>query len=298
VGRSGYDALQVVLQEQKAHPAPGIVSSNLQVSYSLSRIVTATGGATQDQFFAGSGSWDNDDPTRYIGRSNLDHTNELSFGGSIAIKYGVQVGAIGHFFSAPPASLTLDDTVGSSGQIFITDVDGDGTYGDLVPGTNPGYYEHRIKGAGLNSLISNYNATHAGQPTPAGTALINAGLFTTQQLTALGGVQQPLQAVPTHPLSNAALRTFDMNASYPIKFTKFREGLSLTPGVAMYNVLNMSNFGQFGGTLLNTADAGTPGYLNGPNTPDVLNSNRTSRNSGTFDQGGPRTTEFQLKLNF
>ena len=89
-----------------------------------------------------------------------------------------------------------------------------------------------------------------------------------------------------------------MNASYPIRLTKFREGLSIVPGVAMYNVFNMSNFGAYNGVLLNTADAGQVGYINGPNTQTVLNSNRVNRNSGTFDQGGPRSTEFQLKLNF
>ena len=52
------------------------------------------------------------------------------------------------------------------------------------------------------------------------------------------------------------------------------------------------------GILLNTADAGQPGYYNGPNDQATYNQARTVRNSGTFDQGGPRTTEFQLKLNF
>jgi hypothetical protein len=73
----------------------------------------------------------------------------------------------------------------------------------------------------------------------------------------------------------------------------------------MYNIFNMSNFNSIPnipsnatGILLNAADAGTPGYYNGPNTQDVLNQARVVRNSGTFDQGGPRTTEFQLKLNF
>jgi hypothetical protein len=309
IGRSGYDALQMVLQEQKSHPVPGIVSSNLQVSYSFSRIVSSTAGTSPtDQFFAGAGPYNNDNPNEYMGRTPLDHSNELSFGGSLAIKYGVQVGMIGHFFSAPATSLTLDDTAGTTAQIFQTDVDGDGTIGDLVPGTNPGYYEHQIKGANLNTLINNYNTTHAGQPTPAGIALINAGVLTQSELIGLGGVQQAIGQAPVHPLNNAALRTFDFNASYPIKFTRFREGLELIPGVAMYNVFNMSNFnpipsivGSATGTLLNVNDdvAGqNQGYLNGDASQQTLNQARVVRNSGTFDQGGPRTTEFQLKLNF
>jgi hypothetical protein len=306
IGRSGYDALQVVLQQQKAHPAPGIVSSNFQVSYNFSRIVSSTGSGTAgDQFFASAVPFNNDDPNRYIGRSPLDQTNQLSFGGSLGIKYGLQVAMIAHFFSAPARSLTLDALSGTTGQIFQTDVDGDGTTGDLVPGTNPGYYEHQIKGGNLNTLINNYNATQAGQPTPAGQALIAAGLFTQGQLTALNGVQQPIAAAPSNPLNNAATRTFDLSANYPIRLSRFREGLSVVPGVAVYNVFNMSNFnpipnivGGATGTLLNQGDAGTQGYYNGPSDQTTLNQARIVRNSGTYDQGGPRTTEFQLKVNF
>ena len=297
VGKSGYDALQIVLQEQKAHPAPGIVSSNLQISYSLSRIVTDTASPTNgntDQFFAGSRPYNNDSVNKFLGRSALDHTNELSFGGSLGIKYGALIGFVGHFFSAPASSLTLYQG-STTGAIFQSDVDGDGTFGDLVPGTAPGYYEHQVKGAGLSRLINGYNATHAGQVTPAGQALISAGLFTQGQLAAIGAVQQAIPAASPTPLNNAATRTFDLNVSYPIHLGRFREGLSLTPGVAMYNVFNMSNFTDFGGA----------GVLSGSNTAlnatadqATLNTNRVERNSGTFDQGGPRTTEFQLKLNF
>ena len=98
VGRSGYDALQAVFQEQKQHPLPGLNTSDLQISYSLSRSVTNSNGSgsatsgSSDEFFASSRAFDNDDPNRYIGRSNLDHTNELSFGGTIGIKGGLQLG--------------------------------------------------------------------------------------------------------------------------------------------------------------------------------------------------------------
>ena len=280
----------------------------MQVSYSFSRIVSSTGvpngGSTNasDQFFGGARPYDNDNPNLYIGRNNIDHTNELSFGGNVGFKYGLQVGFDGHFFSAPPASLTLDALSGGTGAIFQTDVDGDGTYGDLVPGTNPGVYQHQIKGgAQLNQLINNYNQSHTGALTPAGQALVNAGLFTPSQLSQLGGVQQAIAAAPTNAILNAAFRTFDVNANYPISLSRFHEGVSITPGIAFYNVFNLSNFSPFGGTLLSQNDAGSPGFLNVPlnvNGLPVQNSHRVERSSGTFDAGGPRTTEFQLKVNF
>jgi hypothetical protein len=299
-GRSGYDALQVVAQEQKSHPAPGLVSSNMQFSYTFSRIVTATAGTNPaDQFFGGARPYDNDNPNEFMGRSPLDHTNELSFGGSIEVKYGVHAGMIGHFFSAPPTTLLLDTGSGSTGQIFQTDVNGDGVSGDLVPGTNPGAYMHEVKGAGLNQLIAKYNSTSAGRPTPAGQALITAGLMSEAELVQLGGVQQAISPQPqNHPMSNPAFRSFDFNASYPIKLGRFREGLSITPGIALYNIFNMSNHNLQNGTLLNAADAGPLGYVNSSDDPSEANNLRVTRNSGTFDQGGPRTTEFQLMVNF
>jgi hypothetical protein len=303
VGRSGYDALQVVFQQQISHPFRGITSSNFQASYSLSRVVSPISGANSaDQFF-NSTPYDNDNPNLYLGRNNLDHSNEISFGGSFLVKYGVQLSAIGHFYSAPATSLTLDNSTGEAGEIFRTDVDGDGTTGDLVPGTGPGSYMHQIKGGGLNKLINSYNSSNAGRPTPAGQALISAGLVTQADLTALGAVQQAIATAPTNPISSPAFREFDLSAGYPIHLSRFREGLSLEPQVTMYNVTNMSNFGTLAGQLINQNDNGgavgsTSNFLNGPNNEGVANGVRTQRGSGTNDQGGPRSTEFDLKLVF
>jgi hypothetical protein len=305
-GKSGYDAAEVVLQQQKSHPLRGIVSSNIEISYTLSRIITMTGTSTEDQFFAGTSAWDYDNPSGYQGRSGLDHSNEVTFGGSVAVKYGAKLGFVGHFFSANPTSLTLDNTEYSGlGEIFRTDVTGDGTVGDLLPGTTPGAYEHSVKPGQLNKVIGAWNASQAGQVTPAGQALISAGLFTLQQLQAINAVKPLLATAPGIPLSNAARRIFDLNASYPISLSRIREGFSIEPGIAFYNVFNMSNFSEPSGQLLTQDDAGgpvntsQPGFLAGPNSQAVLNSQfRIERGSGTFDQGAPRSTEFQLKLNF
>ena len=221
------------------------------------------------------------------------------------MKYGPQIGIIGHFFSAGATSLTLDAGSGAAGEIFRTDLDGDGTVGDLAPGTVPGDYMHRVKPNSLGSYINNFNSTYGGKFTPAGQALVNAGLFTPSQLIAANAVIQRIAALPTSTaIANPAFRTFDANVSYPIPLARFHEGLSLEPSIAMYNVANLANFGRASGVLANVNTAGgiygtsLSSNVNAPNTFAVQNSFRTQRGSGTFAQGAPRTTEFQLKLNF
>ncbi|MCU1222029.1 MAG: TonB-dependent receptor plug [Edaphobacter sp.] len=311
VGKSGYDALQVVFRQQAAHPAPGLVSSNLQVSYSFSRIISTANPAINngntgvgDQFFS-SPSYDWDNPTLYMGRNGLDHTHQISFGGSATLKYGPQIGIIGHFYTAAATDLNLDNagTAGSAvAGIFQSDVTGDGTIGDLVPGTNPGYFMHQFNGANLNRLIDQYNATQAGQLTPAGKALVAAGLFSQQQLVALQATQQPIARVPeARGPENAFYRNIDLSIAYPIRLSRLREGMTLVPAIAFYNVGNFSNFNNYNnGTLANTttAQGDISGLLNGPSSFVDHNQNRVQRGSGTSNIGGPRTTEFQLKLNF
>ena len=299
VGQSGYDAAQVVFKDVRQHPLPGILQANFQASYSLSRVVTDSGGG-QDQFF-NNAPFDIDNPKLYLGRNNIDHTNELSFGGGIGIKYGASIGFVGHFFSAPPTTLSISNS-GQPGEIFRSDVTGDGTVGDPLPGTVPGSYMHSVKAGNLNQVITTYNNTQANTPTPAGAALISAGLFTQSQLFALRGLKPVLATNPsTIAMANSAFRNFDANFRWPIPLAKFREGVSLVPGVAMYNVFNMANFAGLSGAL-QTFHASTGGggtnTLTGGNNYTIQNNLRAQRGAGTFDAGAPRTTEFQLMLNF
>ncbi len=307
IGRSGYDALQVVFRQVAQHPAPGIQQSNLQISYNLSRIVSnvegTTGSTSSDQFFS-PGAWDYDNPTQYIGRSGLDHKHEVNFGGSFTLKYGPQIGLIGHFYSAPPSTLYLDSSQ-ASGGIFISDVTGDGSIGDLAPGTLPGDYMHRIRPNSLGSYVSTFNSRYAGRLTPAGQALVNAGILTQSQLTAIGATIQPIALPPSSAaLANPTTRSLDVSFSYPIPLAKLREGVSLQPEIDFYNLGNFANFSNSNsGQLVNTTSAGgnyntTGGYITGPNSYATLNANRIQRGAGTYNVGAARTTEFKLKLNF
>jgi hypothetical protein len=307
IGRSGYDALQIVYKEQRQRPFPGITSSNLQVSYSLSRIVSNT--STSDEFFDPT-VVDKDNPMEFMGRSALDHKNELSFGGSALIKHGPRVSLLAHFFSALPSTLTLD-TEQTNGGIFQTDVTGDGTTGDVAPGTLLGDYMHRVTPKNLAAYINNFNSTLAGTLTPAGKAVTASGLITQAQLIQMGAAIQPIAQVAnvnaqTNGWSNPTFRQMDASVLYPISLGRIREGMSLEPGIAFYNVANFSNFSADTSTLLNTTSAGGAynngtvgyGYITGVNNLATQVSKRTVRNIGTFAQGAQRTTEFQLKLNF
>ena len=304
-GRSSYDALQVQFKEQRNHPIRGFSATNLEVSYNYSRFVsTAAGTNGSDQYFQAT-SWDWNNPTAYVGRGSLDRPQQLSFGGYATVHRGPQVGIAAHFFSSTPASLTLDNLSGTAGQLFQTDLFGTGNTnqsyspGQLAPEQNPGSYMRSLHGKTLNNYINYFNAKYANTLTPAGQVLVNSGVLSQAQLVALGGVVQPLAQAPANAIERGMLKEIDANVQYEFKLSKYREGLSLIPSVAFYNVANFANYdGPSNGILLNQADAGSSGYYNGPNSFADRGQFRLERGSGTYNQGGPRTAEFQLKLNF
>ncbi len=299
-GKSAYDGLQLNFREQRAHPVRGLSDSNIEVSYAYSRVISTTGGANSSDTFFSATAQDYRNATQYIGYGSLDRTHQLSLGGSVTVARGPQLAFLAHFNSSLPTSLTLDNTeLGGAAEIFRTDVTGDGTTGDLLPGTNQGAYQRKIKPNQLNGAISNYNATQAGTLTPAGQTLVASGLFSAAQLTAAKGVVPSLAPVPTAgAFGNSPYRQLDLIVSYPVHIPRLPESIRLEPAVAMYNALNLANFDGPSGQLLTPADE-TTGSVNSPyNGFDTKNSYRQTRGIGTFSQGSPRSTEFQLKLNF
>ncbi|HZU10157.1 MAG TPA: TonB-dependent receptor [Pseudacidobacterium sp.] len=300
-GRSGYDAFQLNLRQQARHPLKGLADSNFEFSYAYSKFVSSSTGGS-DQFFSGA-AYDYNNPTQYIGFGGNDHRHNISFGGAATIIHGPQIAVIGHFRSAAPSNLTLDTLAGSTAQIFMTDVTGDGTIGDLAPGTNPGQFMRGTSGSDLKKFIVNYNNKYAGQLTPAGRALVNNGLFNPTQLSELGAVQQPIYNGFSSVFQNPMFKSLDASVSYPFHLKFISESVTLVPKVSMYNVANFANWGGTTTTLVNQSNAGSDGtgaegYVNGDNGFSFKNQTRVGRGSGTFDQGGPRSTEFQLTFNF
>jgi len=304
IGRSVYNGMQLSLKQDVRNPLPGIRHLNLQISYALSRYVAMA----QDSDFINS-AWDAADPTKYIGPNGLDRTNQFSFGGFMELPWNFRASVIGHFYSALPQNLTLN-TLGAPGGIFVTNVLGDGTgdgnatngsnggLGDLLPGTTLGSFGRGVNPQNINQVINAYNTNYAGKPTPAGQALINAGLLTQGDLAGLGGVMPQVAAAPNNEAGDGWLHDFDFSFGWVYKV---KEAVSLQPGVSFFNLMNFSNFDPAKNTLSGvlswvnqTPIAGTANGTPGKQ-PDSL---RVGLGSGVFGLGSPRVLEFSLKLTF
>ena len=128
--------MDVSLKQQVKNPMPDVKGVNLTVSYSLSRLDSMV----IDQDFGGQLT-DYDNYNHFVGPNALDRTNQFSFGGVFNIANGFQLSLIVHADSSLPANLELPPGAqreATTAQIFQSDVTGDGTTGDIMPGTNIG----------------------------------------------------------------------------------------------------------------------------------------------------------------
>jgi hypothetical protein len=235
-------------------------------------------------------------PTRFFGPTSFDRTHQFSFGTIMNMPGNVLVSFIGHFNSPLPTTLVVQDQ-SRAGEIFRTDFTGDGTVGDIVPGTNIGSYGRSVSANGLAAVINSYNSNSAGKLTPAGQVVVNSGLITAAQMAALGAVTDTLAPVqPGNLYANTWLRAFDLKFSVPIPI---KERVKIEPSFSIYNLFNFGNFTispstRVNGTLVSNAD---PTATNGSLYTD-LNALRAGLGSGVFSQGAPRQLEYGLKITF
>ncbi len=290
-GRSNYDALQVNLQQRASNPIKYVRSTNVTISYAFSRFVSTA----NDQDF-GTTAIDFDNPSKFIGPNGLDRTHQFSIGLDLTVPYGIEVSAIAHVSSSLPSTLTLP--VQGAGDIFLNDVTGDGTTGDILPGTNVGAFMRKFGAGGINKVISNYNSTVAGTLTPAGQAVVASGLITATQMTQLGGVIESVPLAPAGQVGNDWSRVFDLSAGYPFKLG---EALTINPSVHAFNILNAANFDAAGNRMASTTSSqqltGAAGTANGT-TAAEREQFRVGTGTGVYSFGAPRQLEFGLKFTF
>ncbi|HEY6404182.1 MAG TPA: TonB-dependent receptor [Blastocatellia bacterium] len=293
VGLSTYNALTASVRGRLGAYGP-LKGSVLTVSYSLSRFQT-TGGDSDAGF--NSVSVFNDAPTKFFGPSGLDRTHQFTFSFLTDLPMGFKVNTTTRIATALPSSVFLAPATGDGvGEIFFTDLDGDGSVGDPLPGTNRGAFGRDVDVAKLNQLITNFNNNSTGTGfTPAAQALIDAGLFTQDQLIALGGTINNGQAVSLAPSNQVGLDSFVNTDVRLSKTFSFKERVRVEPMVEIFNLFNVSNFDSPGNPMNNVLD-GAVGSIN--NTTSLNRFNRYGLGSGSFAPGIPRAFQFGLRVGF
>ncbi len=294
MGRSVYNGLQSEYRQRVQDPFRGVHGLDLQVNYTLSRFVSDNGS---DQHFTVN-AWDYRNPTAFMGPTLEDRTHQFKFGATFEFAHrGPRLSLIGGFASPQPSDLRLP-TEGTVGEIYRSDLTGDGTTGDFLNSAatgigHPGSFSRSVSPKNLNAYIANFNNTvgNGTTITPAGQALITAGLFTQAELISLGAVVPSVQPPPANNAGNGYYKDVDTIVSWPFKI---RERLTVSPSVSFFNIFNFVNFGPLanltgGGGAINGTEAGTNADTN---------TVRIGRGSGVFAVGAPREAEFGLRFDF
>ncbi len=252
-GFTRYRALQVSLRG-RGGTWRWFRENSYQVAYAYG-ISEASGAVDRAEFLAGP--LDNRKPNSKatFGSNGLDYRHIFSAAYLLQIPGGVRLNSFWRFRSWPAQTLTVPNLGGatsSSNGIFGTDINGDGgtgsgsPRGDLFPGTNAGDLGRSIKSVGdLNKAIVAFNQNYAGKLTPAGQALVSAGLFSEAQLRRLGAVIPTVPNVPSNmPNPFHDIFTTDLRIDRPIAF---RERTRITPFADIINLFNHAPSATYGG---------------------------------------------------
>ena len=317
-GRSKYQGLHLAYKTSVANPTRRVGRLDIALAYAWSRYRTniAEPNGSGGDYSLMNVAEDYNRPHRgHFGASGLDRTHQLTFTPTAELPHGLRLSMIAHLASPLPLSLYVpqQDGGGVAGEIFRSDLTGDGTVGDLLPGFigSTGKYST----SKLTRSIKFYNSNFAGKLTPAGAALTNAGLFTGQQLVLLGAVSplicsnfhsgiQDCNGLPGHYAEATWLKTIDLRLAWPFQIG---ERVKLEPNVSLFNVFNFANFGGAGNQLsgvLNGApgsslnNASSAGFCGSSTTFCTSRLDRILPGSGTYANGAPRQMEFGVRITF
>jgi hypothetical protein len=307
-GRSKYSGIHLTYHGVTAeNPEHTVRRLDLAISYTLSRYrsnMAEPNGSGGDYSILGPAE-DFHRPHAYWGDTGLDRTHQLALIPTMDLPHGLRLSTIIDLASPLPltAYLPQQDGGGVAGEIFRTDATGDGTVGDILPGTLLGS-TGRYSASNINKAITYYNSNAAGKLTPAGATLVSSGLFTGNQLVALGAYEPLIQGLPGHAATATWLKTINLRLSRPFQVS---ERVTVVPNIAMFNIFNWANFGGAGSQLSGVVD-GAPGsslnnsswagYCGNSTTSCTSRLDRVNSGSGTYADGAPRQFEFGVRINF
>jgi len=308
-GRSRYTGIHLAYHVTTAdNPWRDVKRLEVAIAYTLSRYrtnIAERDGSGGDYSTLNPAEDYNKPHLGHWGDSGLDRTHQFTLTPTADLAYKFRLSMIAHVASPLPLSAYIpqQDGGGVPGEIFRSDVSGDGTVGDLLPSTVIGS-TGKYSNSNLTKAIKFYDTNYAGQLTPAGNTLVNNQLFSALQLHELGAYAPVVQPLPGRAAQATWLKTMDLRLSRPLQVT---ERVMLEPNISVFNVFNWANFGGAGGQLngvldgapgtsLNNATSG--GYCGPSNNLCTQRLDRVLPGSGTYAIGAPRQLQFGLRVTF
>ena len=196
-----------------------------------------------------SNGFNDENPLGNSGPLSIDFRHILNLSGVTSLPKRFQLGLVMTFLSKPPFSAFLGGL----------DLNGDGTTGDLLPGTTVNEFNRRLGKADLQRLVAQFNRNYAGKRDAKG-AIIPPIVLPSQFALGDDFLSQDLRLRRDFHLAD-------------------RWQLSLI-GEA-FNVLNIANLSGRSGNLLG------PGF-----------GQATSRVTQIFGSGGPRSFQLAARVSF
>ncbi|HEV2491147.1 MAG TPA: TonB-dependent receptor [Candidatus Acidoferrales bacterium] len=303
-GLSLYKGLLLKINGRTGHFTRLVDQASWGVSYALSRFdATQSDQANSLNSFA----FNNDCATCLFGPVRGDRTNQLSAYTMIHLPRGFSWNTVTHIGSPYAVTLQLapTDPLDPVAQVFFTDLNGDGKGQDVLPGTNLGSYGRGIPGVtALNSVINKFNTVNAGQLTPAGQALVTAGVMQASDLQTLEAAVPPILNASSGQVTTSWLWTTDFRLG---KTFSFKDRFQIEPAVDVFNAFNRVNFDPVDNVLsgnlfpncamIPRIQCSTPtGSVN-----TTLASQRTNLyglGTGSFSPGIPRALQFLVRVSF
>jgi hypothetical protein len=307
-GQSRYEGVHLAYKTSIANPMRRVGRMDLAIAYAFSRYrsnLAEPNGSGGDYSLLNVAEDYNRPHLGHFGSSGLDRTHQLTFIPTAELAHGFRLAMIAHLASPLPLSVRVpqQDGGGVAGEIFRSDLTGDGTVGDLLPQTFIGS-TGKYSTSKLTKVIQHYEATSAERLTPAGNSLVNSGLFTSDQLGKLRAFAPDIQGLPGHYAQATWLKTVDLRLSRPFQVG---ERVRLDPSISVFNVFNFANFGGAGNQLsgvLNGApgsslnNASSAGFCGSSTTFCTSRLDRVLPGSGTYANGAPRQMEFGVRITF
>jgi len=241
-GREEYKALLVKLDKRLSH------RYQFTASYALSSL---------------RGFFPREDVTawfRHHGPLEADVRHRFTFSGIADLPWGLQASLIAVFVSPPPLNARLPATY---------DLNGDGTFGDTLPGLAINSLGRGTSKQDLIALVRRFNETRAGTKDAAGATL-------------------PFLVLPPDFDFNDTFQTHDVRVS---KTFSWRERYKFQVLVEVFNLFNISNLGGYSSQLDFTSDPQTPPTVFAFGQP-------TLKASQVFGQGGARALQFGARISF